>query len=255
MKKPFLFLLVFLTTFFYSCEKEVEPVKCFPQRITHKQTTETITSDYKYEEESVARVVMSNYQTHYYFYDTGKRLNAVERKNVQTFVKQQSRLIYENDLLIGTDEYLIRLDKFTQDDIDTAYSGYREFEYEGERVVVEKIYEPDGDNQLQLVELKNYEYDLSGNIVKYVSLDDFEGDTIEAFSYTYDQQRHPFSSMDLLFEGKSYINNILSHTDLLSGDFYAYQIVYTPTKFPSQIIIRENSDFISEIITIDYACK
>lgn len=241
-----------------SCEPE-EEIRCYPERITRKIATgsgnNTIIADYKYIEDTLDHIVRSDFQTHYYKYNDEGQIAVVSRKNVQTYQDNQSRYSYDGGLLVRSDEYRVSLDRFTQEELDAVQTGYREFFYNGKLVMEEKIYQMnDTTESMELTLIKSFKYDPSGNITEYAAMNQPAGDTIEAYSYSYDLQRNPFSSMDLVFDGESHVNNIVEKTDLLTGEVASYQVLYNPTGFPNQVNIKLG-DYISEIITIDYSCR
>jgi hypothetical protein len=177
------------------------------------------------------------------------------KKNVQTFQSHESELIYDDDLLIRSDEYLINLDRSTQEELDTSYIGYRELLYDGTTVIAEKVFEFNWESQnIELKFYKEFEYDLMGNLIQYICLDDINGDTVEAFSYIYDTHRNPFSSLNLIFDGETYVNNITERKDLLNDELYTNDFAYTLSFYPEQINIKLSS-FLTEIVTIVYTCE
>ncbi|MEX0981135.1 MAG: hypothetical protein WD577_12160 [Bacteroidales bacterium] len=252
-------IIVFFVIVVSGCDEQEYETSCFPERITRKVSgaikLNSVIADYKYEGDKLERIVWSNSQTHFNSYSEDGKLTKVARKNIQNFQKLESRITHDHVLPIRTDEYRMRLDQFTHEDIDTVHLGYREFEYDGDKLVAERVFaKVDDSNRMELTLYKEYEYDLSGNMLKHVSFDDFQGDTIEAFSYVYDNRKHPFSSIDLLFEGETHVNNILTKTDLLSGVVYSYKNVYAYSSFPEQIII-EQENILTEVVSIVYTCK
>ena len=257
MKRISILLFAFFLLAGSACETE-QIVSCYPLRITRTISQGTkataITADYKYENDLLDRIILSNYQTHYYRYDENDRVTVISRKNVQTYAKSESWLTYTDGLPSRSDEYRITLDAFTQEDSDTTLTGHRDFVYEGNKVVSEKIFEKNELGTMVLAGIKEYEYDGAGNMTKYLHLTDLEGDTIEAFSYVYDLLPNPFSSLELPFEGETHVNNVLESTDLISGDVYFHQVVYGPTNFPSQVNIKQET-YLTEVIRIDYTCK
>lgn len=258
MKRNFISILFVIVIMVSGCEKEKE-IACYPQRVTKRfvggSGATSLTADYKYVGDTLDRIIWSNYQTHFFTYNQPGNLSIVSRKNVQTFKRHESRLVYEDELVLKVNEYIMNLDRSTQEDIDTILSGYREFEYDGGEVQGEKVYSIDElSGEMGLDFFKKYEYDLNGNMISYVSLDDINGDTTEAFSYTYDNQKNPFSSLNLLFEGETHVNNIVESIDLLTDNVYSYQISYSFEDLPEQINIKQES-ILLELITIDYMCK
>lgn len=259
MNRIFSGLAMILLLSFSGCET-VDPITiCLPQRV--KQTlsqgtnVSVLTADFKYENDVLDYVIYSNFQTHYYsFNDEGKVLK-ISRKNVQTYQRLESWMNYENGLPVRSDEYRVLLDPFTQFESDTLYTGYREFDYNGDTLIKEDIYQYNYESEIdEFSGSKNYEYDLAGNLIKYSWTGSNVNDTIEAYSYTYDTKRHPYSSLNLPFDGETYVNNITEAVDLLSGVVSKHQIIYNPTDFPSQINIKQES-FLSEVITFDYVCQ
>jgi hypothetical protein len=259
MRRILLTIIPLIVILASGCDEPEQDMSCFPQRLKRMAAegtkAEPITADFKYEEERLDRIVWSNFQTYFNSYDEAGRLVKVARKNVQNFQKLESRISYESELAVRTDEYRMRMDRFTHDDLDTMHMGYRLFEYDGDRLMVEKVYEKkDDSDQMELLFYKEYTWDLSGNIIQYICLEDIQGDTIEAFSYTYDTMRHPYSSLDLVFDGESHVNNILKKTNLLKGVDYSNQVEYSHTGFPKQIIVRQD-DYLAEVVSIDYNCN
>lgn len=249
-------ILVILVMIVSGCEPESD-LQCFPQRISTKGDAgaTSITADYKYEGDILDHIIQSNYQTHIYTYNhTGQLIN-VTRKNVQTFQKREFELLYDDGLVSRRDDYLMSLSRTTQEDLDTTFVGYVEYDYNGDEVIAEKVFTIDNhDGEMELKFYKEYEYDLMGNIISYLCLDDLEGDTIDAFQYTYDTHKNPFSSIKMLFEGKSYVNNITETKDVFNDQDYVHKMGYTVTDFPEQIIIAQGSINL-EITSISYTCK
>lgn len=249
-------LLVILSS---GCDETEPEISCFPQRITRMTAEGTnatsVTADFNYKEERLDRIVWSNFQTYFNSYNEAGKLVKVARKNVQSFRKLESRITYESELAVRTDEYRMKMNRFTHEDVDTMHMGYRLFEYDGDRLMVEKVYEKmDDSDQMEMMFYKEYTYDLSGNIIQYICLDDIQGDTIEAFSYTYDNKRHPYSLLDLAFEGESHVNNVVKKTNLLKGVDHNNQVVYSVTGFPEQINVKQEN-YLTEVVSIDYTCR
>ncbi len=242
-----------------SCEIEQEEIRCIPEKINRKIAAGSLVTeiimDHKYLDDRLDRINLSNYQTHSFRYSDDGRLATISRKDVKFFRKLESRLEYDGELVVRADEYVMRLDQFTQEDIDTTLQGYRSYTYEGGLPVEERVYLLNADSkEMALEEVREYTYDEAGNVVQYVSLDDINGDTLEASSLTYDNQHHPYDGLDLLFEGESHVNNILKRTDLMNGDEYVHQIVYSATGYPQQVSIRRNGISNEEIIIYSYTC-
>lgn len=252
-------MLTALLLAFSSCEIETEEYFCLPDKVTrtisHGTSATSIIADFKYEGDRLDHVVYSNFQTHYYSYDPSGNVSKISRKDVQRFENLESIMSWEGGLMTRSDEYRIALDRFTQENTDTSYKGYREFEYDGNKLVAETIFSvKDTSKKAKVDAYKTYEYDAVGNLIQYVEFNKIDGDTVEAYRYAYDQAPNPFAELNLAFEGLTYVNNILEREDLLSGELYSYQIIYSPTNFPSQINIRQDN-YLVEVVRVDYTCE
>jgi len=84
--------LVMILFVFAGCETEQE-VRCYPQRISTKGDAgaTSITADFKYLNDTLDRIIWSNYQEHYYSYNDSRKLIKVSRKNVLTLKKKRVR--------------------------------------------------------------------------------------------------------------------------------------------------------------------
>lgn len=249
----FLFLLLLP-----GCETEKE-TRCFPGRISTTIAEGTnatqVTADYQYNGDRPDRVIYSNFQTHFFDYYPDGRLRSVARKNVQNFQSAESIYTYEAGVVVRSDEYRVRLDRFTQENLDTVQTGYRLFTYENGNIALERIFETDvSTGAVSLKACNTCTYDATGNMIQFVSLDDLDGDTIEAFSCSYDTQKHPLSELGLVFEGETHVNNVLQRKDLLTGEVYNHQIIYTPAQYPEQINIRQGT-YLVEVTRMDYSCN
>lgn len=252
--RPILILLVLL----HGCGTEQE-TRCFPGRVSTTIAEGTnatmITADYQYDGDRPDRIIFSNFQTHFFAYNSDGRIRSVARKNVQNFQNLASVYTYSDGEVVRSDEYRIRLDRFTQENTDTLHTGYRLFEYEGGKVTEEMVFDIDPVSGAAVPALfKTYTYDAAGNMTAYICLDEVEGDTIEASEYIYDSQRHPYSDLGLVFEGATHVNNVLRWTDLLTGEVFNHQVIYTPTGYPEQINVKQES-YLVEVIRIDYTCR
>jgi hypothetical protein len=242
-----------------SCEIEPEQYNCLPSKVTRTIADGTnatsIIADFKYEGDQLGHIVYSNFQTHYYTYNSSGSLEKISRKNVQRYEKLESCMVYEDELLVRTDEYRITLDNFTQQEKDTSLIGYREFEYDGNKPVAETVVKlNESTKSLETTEYKLYTYDGLGNLTEYVSMRDIRGDTLEAYSYVYDNHANPFAALNLVFEGETYVNNVLEKHDMLTGEVYFYQMLYSATDYPTQINIKEDT-YLVEVIRVDYRCE
>jgi len=240
------------------CETDQEESYCYPQRITQtipegSETTQ-VTADFNYEDNRLDHIIWSNFQTHYFSYLEDGNLRSVAKKNVQTFRTRESVMVYDEGRVSRTNKYSISLDRFTQENLDTTFTGYHLFTYEDGHIVLEEVYSNNEENTgADLAAYNMYTYDAVGNITRAVSLTAKGGDTLSASSFTYDNKKHPFNGLELPFEGESHINNVHERTDLVSGDVYFHQVIYTPSDYPEQLNIKQES-YLTEVIRIDYLC-
>lgn len=240
------------------CETDPEKSYCYPQRVTRTipegAETSQVTADYKYEDNRLDHIIWSNFQTHYFSYLEDGSLGSVSRKNVQTFRTLQSVMVYDEGRVSRTNQYSITLDRFTQENVDTSFTGYHLFTHEDGQIVLEEVFDNNEESAgAELVAYNMYTYDAVGNITRAVSLTGHGGDTLSASSFTYDNKKHPFNGLELPFEGESYINNVHERTDMLNGDVYFNQIIYTTSDYPEQLNIKQES-YLTEVIRIDYLC-
>jgi len=258
MARVFIFKCMAVLLVIAGCNKEPETSYCYPQRVTRtipegSETTQ-VTADFKYTDGRLDHIIWSNFQTHYFNYLESGDLRSVARKNVQTFRTHESVLTYDEGRMIRSDEYNINLDRFTQENTDTTHTGYHTFVYEGGQIVVEEVFGKDQATGVMVRTAYNeFTYDPDGNIIRSVSLSAPGKDTLAAFSYTYDTRNHPYNGLKMPFEGESHINNVHEKTDLMSGDVYFNQIIYTSSGYPEQLNIKQES-YLTEVIRIDYLC-
>ena len=241
-----------------SCEDEHE-VACFPQRVKTTLALGTnatsITADYVYEGNLIARIIWSNSQTHYFSYNSDDQLTKIEEFDVKSLVKTEYRISYDGNLLSRVEMYLSNLDYQYQTEVDTSYIAYHTYTSENGNISTEKVFGRESELlDFELLENKEYLYDISGNLTAMSSIDQISGDSLESYTFMYDLQKNPYNTLNLYFNGETFVNNILQKENLLTEELYTYQIIYNSTQYPKQINIKENG-YLFQVITFDYVCK
>ncbi|MFC2129352.1 hypothetical protein ACFLQX_01085 [Bacteroidota bacterium] len=259
MKRLISFIFPLLFVFNTACEFEPAEIQCYPQRV--KTTSSggggavSITADYKYTGKLVDRIIWSNFQTHYFSYDAENQLTKVEEFNDKTREKTEYKISYDGYQLSRIDKYLSALDYTTKEPLDTTYIGYQTFQHDGANISEEEVYSREDESQeFSLSYKKEYSYDMSGNIIKLVSMDVLSNDTAEAYTYSYDIFKNPFKALKLYFNGETFVNNVLEKVDLVSDETYTYQVLYNANNYPDQINIKEEGT-LYQVITYEYTCE
>jgi hypothetical protein len=244
----------------FSCGGKGDEIQCYPTRVKRTISTGTgansITADYKYTGDLVDRIIWSNSQTHYYYYDDQRRLTEIERVNVARLQKTELFFTYEENLLTRIDNYLVNLDYVTQEDVDTVFTGYREMTYDAGRVIEENIYDvlTEQDDEIQHTYREKFEYDASGNLTSFEVIDMVRNTPVESYTMTYDLANNPYSAIDIYFDEASHVNNIVEKQDHIANETYSYTISYNANSYPQQIIIKLEG-YLSEAISFDYECR
>ncbi len=248
---------ILLALLLSSCEPE-ETQFCYPSivRFSSASSGSTVSqfANYILEDKRIDYIAFSETK-HYYSYDASGRLKKIERQDLNTYRSNESRLSYEEDRMVRVDEYEMVLDFYTLESTDSTYTGRRELKYNKDLVTSEKVYMLNPDNQeIELAYYKEYSYDDLGNLVSYTCFDREDGDTLEAYTYTYDIQSNPFNGLSMYFEGESYVNNRLEENNLLTDELTEYRIAYLPNGYPDQVLVYENS-FLDMAIRYEYTCE
>lgn len=259
MRPTISYIILLLFVFIAACEVTPTEYYCFPQRVKTTISTgagaASITADYKYTGKLVDRIIWSNSQTHYFSYDAENQISKIEEINVKTLQETEYRFTYDGNQLMRVDKYLSPLDYLTQEPVDTAYVGYQTFRHEGVNVSEEEVFvRKDESEEFSLKYIKEYSYDLAGNITKLVSMNVVKQDTAEAYTFSYDLQKNPYQGLKLYFNGETFINNILEKVDLVNDNTYTYQIIYNANQYPGQINIKEDG-LLYQVITFDFICE
>lgn len=262
MKK--LILLPVLVLFFMvsSCElapEEVEttllPLK-ISMTVVQGSNTNKILADFHYipDTELLDRITWSNHQTHYFEYDELGRLKVLRMMKVDVRVQEERWFVYDGDQVERVDLIKRNLDYAYLEPLDSIYTGYVEYEYEGAYVVEESEYEISEDGfREDYVRNVSYTYDSDGNLTAVEEYDPGSGER-NTTSMTYDQSKHPYFALPYYFEGISYVNNMLSRSDEESGMEYTYDLVLNEFEYPETVYEKLGSAY-TRFISYSYMSK
>ena len=261
MKHYILMAVLALFLFTLACEpaREEEETICLPvnMSITLVQGTQTskIIADFHYlpETEQLDHITWSNHQTHYFEYDASDRIRVVRAMKVDTKVQEERWFVYDGLLVERIDLVKRNLDYIYLEPIDSIYTGYVEYEYEGEYIIEESEYEISaGGHREEYVRNVTYEYDSRGNLLSCTEMDPKSGET-NHMTMTYDQSKHPYFGLQYYFKGESFVNNMLSRSE--EDDFdYTYELLLNDHEYPETIYEKLGSSY-TRIINYSYQCQ
>jgi hypothetical protein len=235
-------------------EKQPETI-CLPMSISitlvQGSQTSKIIADFNYlpGTEQLDHITWSNHQTHYFEYDELDRLRTLIITDVEAKVQEEKWFVYEGVNVVRVDLVKRNLDYTRLEPLDSVYTGYVEFGYEGANIVEEYEYEISADGfSEEYVRHVSYTYDIRGNLTFMVELDPVSGEARET-TLTYDQNKHPFYDLEYYFHGETCVNNMLSRTD---GDFnYTYETLLNEYTYPETVYEKLGSAY-SRIINYSY---
>lgn len=241
-----------------SVEPEIEPV-CIPTNIsmTVVQGSQTlkIIADFHYRPgtELLDRITWSNHQTHYFEYDESDRLKVIRVMNVDTKVQEERWYNYNGSLVESVDLIKRNLDYTYLEPLDSIYTGYVEYAYEGSYITEESEYEITADGHREEYTRKtSYGYDTEGNLIFRTDLDPISGVSTQT-TMTYDQTRHPYFALQYYFQGESYVNNMLTRSEE-SGFDYTYNLTLNEYEYPETVYEKLGSAY-TRIINYAYELK
>ncbi len=235
--------LFLLLTALCACEtfNEEEQVICLPVNMTATviQGTETkkVIADLHYIPETVLldHITWSNHQTHYFEYDEMERMHVVRQVKVDAKVQEEMWFIYDGTLVKRIDLVTRNLDYTYLEPLDSIYSGYIEYTYEGQNIIEEDRYEiTQGGMREEYVWNAEYEYDQQGNMLSSRASDP-RTSSEESVQMTYDLAKHPFSHVQYYFNGESFVNNLLSKTITKDNFNYSYESHLNEHGYPETI--------------------
>ena len=254
-------LLSVLALFLLStaCESFTEEVEatCLPLNISmtlvQGSQTNKILADFYYVPETnlVDHITWSNHQTHYFEYDAMERLKVVRKMKVDVRVQEERWFVYENNLVKRVDLVKRNLDYTYLEPVDSIFTGYVEYTYDGDNVTEEYEYEiSEGGYREEYVRKASYSYDGQGNMTAVEELDPRSGQRSQ-ISMSYDQSKHPYFGLDYYWEGMTYINNMLSKSEENSGLDYTYEFLLNEYEYPETVYEKLGSAY-TRIISYSY---
>ncbi len=242
--KHYILLPVFaLFLFTMACEsvQEEEETICLPvnMSITLVQGSQTtkIIADFHYvpETERLDHITWSNHQTHYFEYDESDRIKVIRVFKVDAKVQEERWFVYDGFLVERIDLVKRNLDYTFLEPLDSIYTGYVEYIYEGENVIEESEYEiSDGGYREEYIRKLTYAYDNKDNLLSSTELDPRSGESSSS-TMTYDQSKHPYSDIQYYFIGESYVSNMLTRLEEESGFDYTYELSLNEYEYPNTV--------------------
>ena len=244
-----------------SCETitEEEDNFCLPVNMSvtvvqGSQTTKII-ADFHYQEDSelLDHITRSDYQTQFFEYDDSDRITVLRVMRVDLKVQEELWFVYEGALMERIDLVTRTLHYTTLEPLDSIYTGYVEFEYEGKDIIEELEYAISKNGRKETyVKNVSYEYDINGNLLSYITKDPKSGES-SRMDMTYDQSKHPFGGLTYYFTGESFENNILTKSAEDSDLDYTYEIQLNNQEYPETIFERMGSS-LTRVIKYSYIC-
>ena len=173
---------------------------------------------------------------------------------VKDKVQEESWYVYDGDLVERIDLVKRNLDYTFLEPMDSIYTGYVEYVYEGENVIEESEYEISaGGYREEYVRKVTYVYDMQDNLLSSTELDPISGES-NSISMSYDQSKHPYSALQFYFKGESYVNNLLTRSEE-EGDFdYVYELSLNEHEYPNTIYEKLGAAY-TRFISYDYQYK
>ena len=249
--KHFIFLAVlalFLLTNACELAPEELEINCLPVNISitlvQGSQTSKIIADFHYipDTERLDHITWSNHQTHYFEYDSRDRISVVRAIKVDTKVQEEEWFVYDGFLVERVDLVKRNLDYTYLEPLDSIYTGYVEYAYEGENVIEEWEYEiSEGGYREEYVRNVTYEYDKDGNLLSRTELDPESGETLTA-TMTYDQSKHPYFALQFYINGESCVNNMLTRSEG-DGFDYTYDLSLNEYEYPDTIYEKLGSAY------------
>ena len=239
-----------LFLFSQACElapEEVE-ISCLPVNVSitlvQGSQTSKIIADFHYIPESnkLDHITWSNHQTHYFEYESRDLISVVRAIKVDVKVQEEKWFVYDGFLVERVDLVKRNLDYTYLEPLDSIFTGYVEYAYEGENVIEEWEYEiSEGGHREEYVRNVTYEYDSNDNLLSSTELDPVSGETVTT-TMTYDQSKHPYFALQYYINGESYVNNMLSRSEGDEFD-YTYNLSLNEYEYPETIYEKLGSAY------------
>jgi hypothetical protein len=245
-----------------SCELAQEEVEttCLPIKISmtvlQGSNTSKIIADFHYipDTELLDRITWSNHQTHYFEYDESGRMKVLRMMKVDKRVQEERWFVYDGALVERVDLVKRNLDYTYLEPVDSIYTGYVEYDYEGAQVIEESAYEISEDGfREEFIRNASYTYDSQGNLTSIDEMDPISGES-NLITMTYDQSKHPYFALPYYFDGISYVNNMLSRSEEKSGMDYIYDLRLNEYEYPETVYEKLGSTY-SRITSYSYLIK
>jgi hypothetical protein len=245
-----------------SCELAPEEVEttCLPIKISmtvvQGSNTSKIIADFHYipDTELLDRITWSNHQTHYFEYDESGRMKVLRMMKVDKRVQEERWFVYDGALVERVDLVKRNLDYTYLEPVDSIYTGYVEYDYEGAQVIEESAYEISEDGfREEFIRNASYTYDSQGNLTSIDEMDPISGES-NLITMTYDQSKHPYFALPYYFDGISYVNNMLSRSEEKSGMDYIYDLRLNEYEYPETVYEKLGSTY-SRITSYSYLIK
>ncbi|MCK5135396.1 MAG: hypothetical protein KAR19_06365 [Bacteroidales bacterium] len=254
-------ILFIVLTVVLSCDGyNKEEVICLPVNMTATIVqgieTKKIIADFHYipETDMLDHITWSNHQTHYFEYNEAGRLMVVRQMKVNMKVQEEMWFNCDGSLVDRVVLVKRNLDYRSLEPIDSIYTGYIEFEYEGKNIIKEKRYKMSGGGmKKKVVGEVEYEYDAHGNVLSRRASDP-RTESTESFTMTYDNNKHPFSGLQYYFSGESFVNNLLSKSIEEDDLSYSYDLRLNDHGYP-EIVYEKLGITNSRIIRYSYTCN
>lgn len=253
--------LILLLLSVCSCETISEEESfCLPVNmsitVVQGDQTKKIIADFHYQEDSelLDHITRSDYQTQYFEYDASDRISVLKVMRVDLKVQEELWFVYDGSLVERIDLVTRNLHYTTLEPLDSIYTGYVEYEYEGKDVIEELEYEISRNGRKETyVRNVSYEYDSKGNLLSYITLDPKNGESSHQIM-TYDQSKHPYHGLNYYFTGESFENNMLTKSEEDSDFDFTYEIQLNNEEYPETIFERLGSS-VTRIIKYSYLCS
>lgn len=239
---------------------EEEETICLPVNMTitlvQGSMTSKIIADFHYVPESdlIDHITWSNHQTHYFEYDASDRLAVVRAMKVDAKVQEEKWFVYDGSLVERVDLVIRNLDYVYLEPMDSIYSGYIEFEYNGNQVTRESEYEITANGHMEeFVRNVSYEYDIEGNLISRTESNPKTGET-EHLTMSYDKSKHPFGGLQYYFNGESFVNNMVSKSVQETEFEYTYDLRLNEYEYPD-IVYEKLGSTNTRIFKYGYTIK
>ena len=262
MKTFSLFAIAALLISLVACDSAPEEVEtiCMPVNMTitlvQGSMTQKIIADFHYVPESdlIDHITWSNHQTHYFEYDASDRISVVRKMKVDAKVQEEMWFVYDGSLVERVDLVIRNLDYTYLEPLDSIYSGYIEFEYNGKQVIRESEYAlTAGGHMEEYIRNTSYEYDIQGNLISRSQLYPKTGET-EHMTMAYDKSKHPFGALQYYFNGESFVNNLVSKKVQETEFEYTYDLRLNEYEYPD-IVYEKLGSSNTRIFKYGYTIK